>query len=86
MSRRTEPHIVWTCDDGGEWIIQLAKEGVPTGWQVIDGKDVCDSCVVRRVCAAEGHDLGPWYRSFFYPSKEYRSCNRCDGGEESRDA
>lgn len=86
MSRRTATYVEWVCDDGGEWTIQLAKEGVPDGWEVIDGKDVCGRCVARRACATEGHDFGPWLRSYFYPSKEYRSCNRCDGREESRDA
>lgn len=91
MSRESATCVIFTCDDCSEqptddYTAHYTEGETPDDWQVIDGKDVCDRCVVRRVCAAEGHDWGPWFRSFFYPSKECRLCNRCDGGEESRDA
>ena len=91
MSRESATCVIFTCDDCGEQSIDDYTAHYPAGetpddWQVIDGKDVCDRCAARRVCATEGHDWCQWLRSFFYPSKEYRLCLRCDVAEEMRDA
>ena len=86
MSRRTETHIVWTCDDGGEWITQLAADEAPAGWETIDGKDVCDVCFLRRECAEKGHEWGEWGLSYWTPdaTQENRWCIRCDNAMETR--
>ncbi len=92
MSRRTETCVVWTCDDCDEeygeeeGTIHLTADETPTGWEAIDGKDVCDVCVLRRECAEKGHEWGEWGPSYWPPeaTEEYRWCLRCDNGEEMR--
>lgn len=92
MSRRTETCVVWTCDDCNEeygeddGTIHLTADETPTGWEYIDGKDVCDECFQRRECAEKGHDWGEWGPSYWPPdaTEEYRWCIRCDNGEETR--
>ena len=91
MSRRTETCVVWTCYDcneeygGEEGTIHLTADETPTGWETIDGKDVCDECVLRRECAENGHEWGDWSPSYWPPyTEEDRSCIRCDNGVETR--
>ena len=90
MSRRTETCVVWTCDDcnGDEYgeDVHLTADETPTGWETIDGKDVCDWCVLRRECAEKGHEWSEWRPSYWPPdaTEEHRWCLRCDNGEETR--
>jgi len=92
MSRRTETCVVWTCDDcneeygGDDGTIHLTADEAPTGWETIDGKDVCDECFQRRECAEEGHEWGEWRTSLLVPdaTEEYRWCIRCDESVEKR--
>lgn len=92
MSRRTETCVVWTCDDCNEeygeddGTIHLTADESPTGWEYIDGKDVCDQCLLRRECAENGHECGEWGPSYWPPdaAEEYRWCIRCDESEGPR--
>lgn len=91
MSREAATCVIFTCDDCGEqpvddFTAHYPVGETPTDWQVIDSKDVCDRCVIRRVCATKGHDWSPWKAVFFEAQREYRLCNRCDAIEEARDA
>lgn len=91
MSREAATCVIFTCDDCGEQPVDDFVRHYPEGenpddWQAIDGKDVCDRCVIRRACAAEGHDWARWEVSLLEPSREFRWCNRCDVSEETRDA
>ena len=89
MSRRAETCVVWTCDDcdeeygGEEGTIHLTADEAPTGWETIDGKDVCEECFKRRECAEKGHD---WSTAYWPPegAEEYRPCIRCFDAVETR--
>ena len=89
MSRRAETCVVWTCDDCNDkygeddGTIHLTTDEAPTGWEYIDGKDVCGECFQRRECAEKGHE---WGTSYWMPeeAEEHRWCNRCDNAMETR--
>lgn len=91
MSRRTVTCVEWVCDDCDEafeydnsTIHFHPDESMPEEWEVIDGKDVCESCRDRRVCAAEGHlwtGWQLWYTPPGAPKEEHRDCRRCNEGE-----
>lgn len=92
MIRRTEPCVVWTCDDCNEECkkdgatLHFTADDAPTGWETIDGKDVCDECVLRRECAEKGHEWGEWGPACWLPegAEEYRRCLRCFDAMETR--
>ena len=96
MSRRTETCVVWTCDDCNEeygeddGTIHLTADESPTGWETIDGKDVCDECFQCRECAEKGHEWGEWIRRDHWPLAsmvavdDYRPCIRCFDAVETR--
>lgn len=90
MSRRTVTCVEWVCDDCGEpceydeaLVHFRPDDPKPNEWETIDGKDVCDRCVDKRACVAEGHqwaDWHPWYTG----REERRYCRRCDAVEDRR--
>ena len=91
MSRRTETCVVWTCDDcneeygGEEGTIHLTADEAPTGWETIDGKDVCGECFQRRECADKGHEWGEWSPSPRpLDATKDRWCLRCFDAVETR--
>jgi hypothetical protein len=81
-------------DDAGEvhfGSVEQAREYCE-GWQIgEDGSAVCDRCLARRACAAQGHDWDRWRdcpcegllsTHAVSGCVQARWCNRCDDRQE----
>lgn len=91
MSKRIVTCVEWVCDDCGK-VCEYDDAPVhfrpgdlrPNEWEMIDGKDVCDLCIGKRACVAEGHQWDDWHELYtppVRPREERRYCRRCDAAE-----
>lgn len=107
MSLKTLTCIEAACDDCGGACWDDSDYGTPHftsaedaieqlvksyEWTVTDDAQLCSHCAVERLCAAEGHQWGPWmdapdYRDPHWQDRpaanEQRFCDRgyCHGRE-----